>query len=184
MVDKAQIEEINSFAGCVDQILGTVYSDELLPDDYAAFSGVLRMFRAREKSRLVREFVKKVGFNSTFELPNLDQIDTTNLYDVAMFVINQKKGMDNIHEQISNKINLGNRVQNEGMMDTSDMGADIGGGTGMGNDLGGSSGGDLSGLPDVSADMNMEGGASSGATAPAESGGTNAEQGGMPTINI
>lgn len=184
VVDKAQIEEINSFSSCVDQILNTLYSDELLPDDYSAFSGVLRMFRAREKGRLVREFVKKVGFNSTFDLPSLDQLDTSNLYDVAMFVINQKKGMDNIREQISNKINLGNRVQNDAMMDTSgDMGmGSMGGDMGMGTTP--TSGGDLSGLPDVAPDMNMEGGATSTANAPAEQTGATSETGGMPDIQI
>lgn len=181
VVDKAQIEEINSFSTCIDQILNTVYSDELLPDDYSAFANVLRMFRAREKSRLVRDFVKRVGFNSTFDLPPLDQLDTTNLYDVAMFVMNQKKGMDNLKEQISNKINLGNRVQNDAMMDTS-------GGMGMGGDMGMGMGGGmsqdntLSGLPDVSADMNMEGGTSSGAEATAESNANAAQS--MPDINL
>ena len=181
VVDKAQIEEINSFSTCIDQILNTVYSDELLPDDYSSFANVLRMFRAREKSRLVRDFVKRVGFNSTFDLPPLDQLDTTNLYDVAMFVMNQKKGMDNLREQISNKINLGNRVQNDAMMDTS-------GGMGMGGDMGMGMGGGmsqdntLSGLPDVSADMNMEGGASSGAEATAESNANAAQS--MPDINL
>lgn len=187
VVDKAQIEEINSFSSCIDQILTTIYSDDLLPDDYSAFANVLRMFRAREKSRLVRDFVKRVGFNSTFDLPPLDQLDTTNLYDVAMFVINQKKGMDNLKEQVSNKINLGNRVQNEGMMDTSG-GMDMGGGDmGMGGDME-TTGGEntLGGLPDLSSDMNMESGTDVGASAPAEPGAAanNAENGGMPDINI
>ncbi len=172
VVDKAQTEEINTFAQCIDQVLNTVYSDELLPDDYAAYHGVLRMFRAREKSRLIKEFIKKVGYNSVFDLPSLDQVVTSDLYDIPMFVINQKKGMDNIHEQIANKVNLGNRVQ-------MDMGGGMGGDMGMGGgmDMGGGMGetptgsdGTLSGLPDLSPDMNMSSGSDTSATAPAESG--------------
>lgn len=206
VVDKAQTEEINAFTQCISSVVDTVYSDALLPDDYSAYHGVLGMFRARVKAQLVREFIKKVGYNSTFDLPTLDQLDTVDLYDVPAFVINQKKGMDNYKEQVANKINLGNRVENEGMVDTTGgdmsggMGGDFGMGGAPGGDMGGmpggseagggfnNEGGDLGGLPDVGADMNMEGGnASSGTSTPAEQTGQNQEvshpeNGGMPNI--
>ena len=191
VVDKAQTEEINSFMQCIDGILNTVYNDELLPDDFAAYQNVLRMYRAREKARMAREFIKKIGYNSTFDLPPLDQLDTKDLYTVAMFVINSKRGMDNISEQIGRKLNLGNRAENQGMVD-------IGGGVGgMGNDfnlpsgmngtggmdMSGNSGnigeGTLGGVQETNADMNM---GSGNASSTASQGGE--ENGGMPNIDL
>lgn len=192
VVDKAQTEEINAFMQCIDNILNIVYNDELLPDDFSAYANVLRMYRARERARLVRDFVKKVGYNSTFDLPPLDQLDTNDLYTVAMFVINSKRGLDNISEQIGRKLNLGNRVENQGMVDVgggmdSTMGNDFNlpsgmGGTG-GMDMSGNSGGigegTLGGVQENSADMNMgSGNASSNASQGGE------ENGGMPNIDL
>lgn len=191
VVDKAQTEEINQFMNCIDGVLSTVYNDELLPDDFAAYANVLKMYRAREKARLAREFIKKVGYNSVFDLPPLDQLDTKDLYTVAMFVINSKRGMDNISEQIGRKLNLGNRAENQGMVDigggVSGMGNDFNlpsdmGGTG-GMDMSGNSGsigeGTLGGVKETNADMNMNSG---NASSTATSGGE--ENGGMPNIDL
>ncbi|MBO4735897.1 MAG: hypothetical protein J5614_05820, partial [Paludibacteraceae bacterium] len=191
VVDKAQTEEINAYLQCIDGILNTVYSDDLLPDDYAAYHNVLHMFRARERARLVREFIKKVGHHSTFDLPALDQLDTTDLYTVPMFLINSKRGMDNLREQVAGKINMGNRVQNPGMMDTSGgMGNDFGLGSLGGNDMGGggtSIGGELGGMGEPAGDMNMGGGSDVTSTTPATAGSTpgGTDQGsGMPNIDF
>ena len=193
VVDKAQNDEINSFLTCIDNVVNTIYNDELLPDDFSAYSGVLRMFRAREKNRLVRDFIKKVGYNSTFDLPPLDQLQTSDLYTVPMFVINQKKGMDNIRDQISNKINLGNRVQNEGMMDMSGgMPNDLGMGGSMGMGPESSSPTDIGGVAATNADMNMNesnmtpGGENTNETPGNVPGGEEGgpETGGMPNITF
>ena len=192
VVDKAQTEEINSFMQCIDGVLNTVYSDDLLPDDFAAYQNVLRMYRARERSRLAREFIKKVGYNSVFDLPPLDQLDSKDLYVVPMFVMNSKRGMDNLSEQLGRKINLGNRAENQGMVDVGggygndfNLPTDMSGTGGM--DMSGNSGnaggnvgeGTLGGVQETNADMNMESG---NASSPAESGGE--ENGGMPNIDL
>ena len=188
VVDKAQTEEINSFMQCIDGILNTVYNDDLLPDDFAAYQNVLKMYRGRERARLAREFIKKVGYNSVFDLPPLDQLDTKDLYTVAMFVINSKRGMDNLSEQIARKLNLGNRAENQGMVD---IGGSVGNDFNLPSDMGGTgdmgaaatgSGigeGTLGGVNETNADMNMESGNASSTT---ETGGE--ENGGMPNIDL
>ena len=180
VVDKAQTEEINSFMQCIDGVLNTVYNDELLPDDFAAYQNVLRMFRAREKSRLARDFIKKIGYNSTFDFPPLDQLDTTDLGTVPMFVINQKRFVDNLSDFIGRKVNLGAKTMDGGAMDMSGgMGMDTGGGFNLPSDMGGGGTNTLGGVPETNADMNMgTGNASSSASNGAE------ETGGMPNIDL
>ena len=92
--------------------------------------------------------------------------------------MNSKRGMDNLSEQIGRKTNLGNRAENEGMVD-------IGGGMnsgdfGLPSSMGGTdTSGTLGGVPEANADMNM---GTSNASSNAESGGE--ENGGMPNIDF
>ena len=190
VVDKAQTDEINAFMQCIDGILNVVYNDELLPDDFAAYQNVLRMFRAREKARMAREFIKKIGYNSVFDLPPLDQLETTDLYTVPMFVMNMKKGIDDLSNQIGRKIALGNREQPQGDMGMMGGGmgndfnlpSDMGGAGGMDMGTGGEGGigeGTLGGVTETNADMNMGSGNAAEPTAQGP-----AENGGMPDIDL
>ena len=60
VVDKAQTEEIEAYRQCAENIINTVYSDELLPDDFAAYNNVLRMFRARRKLVLFETSLRRL----------------------------------------------------------------------------------------------------------------------------
>ena len=151
VVDKAQYEEITGFADCVDKVCSIIYSDELLADSMQDYNGMLKVLRARIKEQMVRNFIKTVGCQSVFDVPPLQDIDMDESEELAMLLINYKRGIDNIKEQVADKVNATGQDNGGGFggggYGATDMGGGFGGG---GTDFG--AGSDMTG---GGADMNM-----------------------------
>ena len=174
VVDKAQYEEINGFANCMNDIVDKIYSEDLLPDSMQEYKGTLAVLKARVKEQLLRDFIKNVGFRSAFDLPSTIDIDLDDTEELMMQMINYRRGLENIKEQVGDKVFMTGQEQSGGGFG----GGDMSGGGGFGGDMtvrnagGGFS--DMGGT-DNGADMNME---STGSTneSTAEAGGeTNGE---------
>ena len=181
VVDQAQYEEITKFSDCISSICDKVYSEDHIPDSMQEYTKTLTMIKARVKETLIRDFIKNVGFRSAFDLPSTIDVDIDQAEELAMQLINYKRGLDNIKEQIADKVNM---VNNQGG-DQGGFGSDTGGGMGdmgggFGGDTGGSGGFSDMGGTDTNADMNMSSTGStneSTAEAPAETNGESEGEG-------
>jgi len=99
VVDKAHFEEIQGYIGTLDTILQSVYADEMSMD-IDAYAKPLKVLRAAIKDEMIREYVKSIGFQSTYNLPPLSEVSPTSMEEALLHLINVAKGMDNIHKHI------------------------------------------------------------------------------------
>lgn len=143
IVDKVHYEHINEYLNTIDQITQTLYSDDLLGGQ-SDYQQVLSMIRAEIKHKIAEDFIKRIGFQSNYELPKIEDISTSEIKSLLISLINHKKGMDDIKQHIGDKVANGN--QNDA------FGSGGGFGGGFGSDMGGGMGGDLGGGMSLSSD--------------------------------
>lgn len=103
VVDKAHFEEIQAYISTLDNILQAIYPDEMTMG-LDGYSDTLRMIRAMVKEAMIREYVKTIGFQSTYAIPSITDVVSTNTEEVLLHLINVKKGMVEINDHIGKRV--------------------------------------------------------------------------------
>lgn len=141
-IDKAQLEEINAYMGSIDQVLQAVFSDNQVFDQEAR--DMFTLIRETVKADMVRDFIKQIGFQSSYDIPFPKDIDLKNSFDLYNYISNQKLKFENFKKYV---VDVAHKHIAEGGDMGGGMGGDMGGGYGggMGGDMGGGVGGDMGG---------------------------------------
>lgn len=93
-VKKAQFEEIQSFSDMIEKIVGIIYSDDIVVDD--ELKGNMNVIRAAITSKLLREFLPKLGCNAIADIPEPRAIDANYARDVFLYLSNIKRRIKNL----------------------------------------------------------------------------------------
>lgn len=172
VVDKAHFEEIQGYIGTLDTILQAIYPDETSME-LSGYDKPLKLLRAVIKEDMIREYVKTIGFQSNYTLPQLADIDSTHAEENILKLVNVLKGINDI------KTHIGDRVlpeEDSGYGGGSSYGgggygdSGFGGGGDSYNDSGGggSVGGSSMSGPNLDDAPDMGGGPDEGSSAPAQ----------------
>lgn len=152
VVDKTQFEEIRNFLGNLDEISNQIFSQEMVPSEDQLAQSALPILRAKWKRDQVIKFIDKVGCFNMVDIPDLDDIDPTELLDYIQIFQNAGSAIQRHRENIGTPAeNGGDGFGDSGYGDSggSDAFGDAGGDMDMGGgDMGGDSGGDLGDLSD------------------------------------
>ena len=100
VVDKAHYEEIQGYINTLDTILQAIYSDDMTMG-MEGYAQPLSMLRAMIKEDMLRDYVKTIGFQSSYNLPPLSEIATNSKLDeILLHLINVQKGAIDIDKHI------------------------------------------------------------------------------------
>lgn len=164
VVDKTQYAEIEQYIQTIEKICETLYHDEMLSGDAQDLQDTMKIMRACIREKMVREYIKKIGFQSIYEMPMPEDIDMDKAMELIKLLSNKRKGVSDWMKQIAAK------SSSEDSMDTT-------GGGGYG-DASGAGGGDMGGGAGGGGDFdmgmgegNMSGGGEAGGGAGGEAGG-------------
>ena len=138
---KAHFEEINAQVDAIDKILESIYNDDVAPSD--DLRSLMSAVRAVAKAKLLRAFLPKLGFHEIVNVPDIEDISTTEPARLIQFLNNFKRRMDNIAKMGSNQLSdqSGNGGTGGGSTETEGGGENEEGGEG-GEEEGGGEGGD------------------------------------------
>jgi len=101
VVDKAHYEEIQGYITTLDTILQSIYADEMTME-MENYDKPLKMLRAMVKEEMLRDYVKTIGFQSSYNLPPLSEVGTSSKLDeILLHLINVRKGAMDIDKQIN-----------------------------------------------------------------------------------
>ena len=125
VVDKAQYEEITAYSDAVDRILQMIFSENQVMDQDA--KEMFTLFRETVKADMIRDYIKQIGFQSSFDIPFPKDIDIKNAFDLYDYVTNQKLKFDNFKKYIVDEARK--HLEDQG----GDSYGDMGGGSDMGN---------------------------------------------------
>ena len=98
VVDKAQYEEISSYTDAVDKVLSTIFNESQIMDQDA--KEMFTLFRETVKADMVRDYIKQVGFQSSFDIPYPKDININSAFDLYNYVTNQKLKFDNFKKYV------------------------------------------------------------------------------------
>lgn len=104
VVDKAHYEEIQGYINTLDTILQAIYSDDMTMG-MEGYAQPLSMLRAMIKEDMLRDYVKTIGFQSSYNLPPLSEIATNSKLDeILLHLINVQKGAIDIDKHIKKQV--------------------------------------------------------------------------------
>ncbi len=98
VVDKAQYEEITSYMDAIDRVLAVIFSENQIVDQDA--KEMFTLFRETVKADMVRDYIKQIGFQSSFNIPYPKDIDIKNAKDLYLYISNQKLSFDNFKKYV------------------------------------------------------------------------------------
>ena len=91
---KAHFEELNAQTDAIDKLLNLIYPDDIAVND--ELRSIMSSLRALIASKLVREFLPKLGVHEIADVPSVDEIDTEQVKNVLLFLNNLKKRADDL----------------------------------------------------------------------------------------
>lgn len=137
VVDKAQYEEITSYMDAIDRVLQTIFSENQILDQDAR--DMFTLFRETVKADMVRDYIKQIGFQSSFDIPFPKDIDINNAFDLYNYVTNKKLKFENFKKYVVDQAKK--HLEDQGDMsygDTGMGGSDTYGGEQPSDEFGGS----------------------------------------------
>ena len=163
VVDKTQYVEIEQYITTIEKILDSVYPDEIASGAAQEVQEINKVLKAIVKQKMIRDYITEIGFQSIYDIPSIDAVDTDFVQDALQVLLNLSNSIAIKYTQLKKAASDGT---------TPDMGATPGGGT-----LGGGAGGtDEWGSIGGEEPMGTEGGTPGG-----EEGGALAETGAETT---
>ena len=91
---KAHFEEIQSFAEMIEKLVSIIYSDDTVIDD--ELKGSMPVIRATITSKLLREFLPKLGVQAIADIPEPTAIDADYAKGIFLYLQNLKKRISNL----------------------------------------------------------------------------------------
>ncbi len=91
---KAQFEEIKAFADSINSVVDAKYP-EAMSAGTKGYSDIRNALVAIQKSKAISEYIKSVGLQSLFDLPDFSDLDEESIHDFVMKCANVKKGVHN-----------------------------------------------------------------------------------------
>ena len=99
---KAQYEELQAQADTIQKMLDLLYPDDAAPsDDLRSFMSALR---AMVGSKLIKDFLPKLGVHDMADVPSIEEIDTDNLKNLLMFLGNLKARCQHLTQLITGQL--------------------------------------------------------------------------------
>lgn len=95
-VKKAHFEEIQSFSEMIEKIVGIIYNDDIVIDD--ELKSNMGVVRAAITSKLLREFLPKLGCTAIADIPEPSALDADYAKDVMLYLANIKRRIKNLSE--------------------------------------------------------------------------------------
>lgn len=99
---KAHFEEIQSFAEMIEKLVTIIYSDDTVIDD--ELKGSMPVIRATITSKLLREFLPKLGVQAISDIPEPTAIDADYAKGIFLYLQNLKRRIANIGHLIKGDI--------------------------------------------------------------------------------
>lgn len=86
--EKAQFEDIDNFITSINNIIDSVFSDDLTGDD------PVKVISASVKAEIIREHLNKVGFSTDITIPSFDDIPKHKILQDILSIANAKQAVD------------------------------------------------------------------------------------------
>lgn len=176
VVDKAQYEEITSYMDAIDRVLQTIFSENQILDQDAR--DMFTLFRETVKADMVRDYIKQIGFQSSFDIPFPKDISINNAFDLYNYVTNQKLKFENFKKYVVDQAKK--HLEDQGDMsygDTGMGGSDTYGGEQPSDEFGGSdTGGTDQGFDQMDQSTTEPEGGEVEPTGPEETGGSEPQE--------
>ena len=121
----------------IDRILQTIFSENQILDQDAR--DMFTLFRETVKADMVRDYIKQIGFQSSFDIPFPKDIDINNAFDLYNYVTNKKLKFENFKKYVVDQAKK--HLEDRGDMgygDTGMGGSDTYGGEQPSDEFGGS----------------------------------------------
>lgn len=99
---KVHFEEIQSFAEMIEKLVTIIYSDDTVIDD--ELKGSMPVIRATITSKLLREFLPKLGVQAIADIPEPTAIDADYAKGIFLYLQNLKRRIANIGHLIKGDI--------------------------------------------------------------------------------
>ena len=153
IVDKTHFQEITEYMRTVDEVLAVMYPDDMASNN-PEWANSIRVIRAFIKQKLVSEFIKKIGYAPSYDMPAPEDVDGAPIPNFLFVLNNWALGIKKANDVI---VTGKYQPQDTGMGGGSDIFGGMGGGTDMygggGMDLGATAGPDaLGGEPPAGQD--------------------------------
>ena len=168
VVDKTQFEEISNYINNLQTVADKFFNQEMIPSEDSLAQAALPLVKAKWVSDQVAKFITEVGSFKMCDIPDLDEIDPSELTSYIQVFQNFGAAVNKHRTAISQPSEDGGNGfgGDSGFGDASggdDFGGDMGGdfGSDMGGDLGGSGEGESG--PEIGSDapdVESEGGSS------------------------
>ena len=150
VVDKTQFEEISNYINNLQTVADKFFNQEMIPSEDSLAQAALPLVKAKWISDQVAKFITEVGSFKMCDIPDLDEIDPSELTSYIQVFQNFGAAVNKHRTAISqpSEDNGAGFGGDSGFGDASgggnDFGGDMGGdfGSDMGGDLGGSSEGE------------------------------------------
>lgn len=99
---KAHFEELTAFADAIEKIIEKVFADDIVIDDN--LKGSMGMIRAIITSKVLREFLPKLGCQAIADIPEPSSLDADYAKACAMYLLNVKRKIKNITDMASGQL--------------------------------------------------------------------------------
>ena len=99
---KAHFEEIQSFADMIEKIVNIIYSDETVVDD--DLKSNMSVVRAAITSKLLREFLPKLGCQAIADIPEPSGIDANYAKEIFLYLSNLKRRIKNAADLVKGQL--------------------------------------------------------------------------------
>ena len=164
VVDKTQFEEISNYINNLQTVADKFFNQEMIPSEDNLAQAALPLVKAKWISDQVAKFITEVGSFKMCDIPDLDEIDPSELTSYIQVFQNFGAAVNKHRSAISqpSEDGGGGFGGDSGFGDASgggdDFGGDLGGGEDLGGDLGGGEdlGGDLGGGDDLGGDLGSD----------------------------
>jgi hypothetical protein len=99
---KSQFDELNSHAEAVEKIMNMLYPDDLAVDgDLKTYMSALR---ALASSKIMRQYLPKLGVHEVADIPSIDEIDTDQVTKVITFLGNVQRRANDLTKLIKGEL--------------------------------------------------------------------------------
>lgn len=100
---KAHFEELNSQIEAITKLMETIYPDDIVVDQDLASQ--MKALRAIASSKMIKQFLPKLGVHEIADVPSIEDIDTDILVKVTQFLGNLKKRGEDIGKLVKLELN-------------------------------------------------------------------------------
>lgn len=104
VVDKTQFEEIRQFTSSLDEIADRLFNQEAIPSEDQLAQMSLPIVKAKWKRDQLMRFIERVGSFNMIEIPNLDDIDPSELTDFIQVLQNAGSAINQQREKIGTPV--------------------------------------------------------------------------------